>query len=75
MGIGTFIKLIQAMGADTNDLLGSVPEVGKKQYRDRVHRISHLKAADQEIVWRTVYGRAEEFYGYGGKRKQFLPAW
>ena len=54
MGIGTFIKLAQATGADANELLGIVPEAGKKQYRDMVHRISHLKAAEQEIVLRTV---------------------
>lgn len=54
MGIGTFIKLVQAMGADANNLLGIVPETGKKKYGDMVHRISHLKAADQEIVLRTV---------------------
>ena len=35
MGIGTFIKLVQAMGADANELLGIVPEAGKKQYQDR----------------------------------------
>lgn len=54
MGIGNFIKLVQAMDADANDLLGIVPEAGKKQYRDMVHRISHLKAAEQEVVLRTV---------------------
>lgn len=59
MGIGTFIKLVQAMDADANDLLGIVPEAGKKQYRDMVHRISHLKAADQKIVLRTVEALVE----------------
>lgn len=54
MGIGTFIKLAQAMNADANDLLGIVPEVGKKQYQDMIHCISHLKAAEQEIVLRMV---------------------
>ena len=34
MGIGTFIKLVQAMGADANDLLGIVPELEKKQFQD-----------------------------------------
>ncbi len=54
MGIGTFIKLVQAMGADANDLLGIVPELEKKQHQDIFYRISHLKAADQKIVLRTV---------------------
>ena len=83
MGIETFIKLAQAMNADANDLLGIVPEVGKKQYQDMIHCISHLKAAEQEIVLRMVdvlveglrKGRYKKFYGYGGKIEQFLPVW
>lgn len=59
MGIGTFIKLAQAMGADANDLLGIVPDAGKKQCRDMFHRISHLRAAEQEIVLRTVEALVE----------------
>ena len=54
MGIGTFIKLVQAMGADANDLLGIVPELEKEQYQDIFYRISHLRAGEQEIVLRTV---------------------
>ena len=54
MGIVTFIKLVQAMGADANDLLGIVPELEKRQYQDIFYRISHLRAADQKIVLRTV---------------------
>ena len=59
MGIGTFIKLVQAMGADANDLLGIVPEAGEKQYQDIFYRISHLRATDQKIVWRTVEALVE----------------
>lgn len=59
MGIGTFIKLVQAMGADANDLLGIVPELEKKRYQDIFYRISHLRVADQEIVLRTVEALVE----------------
>ena len=59
MGIGTFIRLVQAMGTDANDLLGIVPELEKKQYQDIFYRISHLKAADQQIVLRTVEALVE----------------
>lgn len=62
MGIGTFIKLVQAMGADPNGLLGIVPELEKKQYQDIFYRISYLKAADQKIVWRTVKALVESLY-------------
>lgn len=54
MGIGTFIKLVQAMDADANSLLGIVPGLEKKQYRDMIHRITHLRATEQEVVLRTV---------------------
>lgn len=62
MGIGTFIKLVQAMGADPNGLLGIVPELEKKQYQDIFYRISYLKAADQKIVWRTVETLVESLH-------------
>lgn len=62
MGIGTFIKLVQAMGADPNDLLGIVPELEKKQYQDIFYRISYLKAADQKIVWKTVEALVESLH-------------
>ena len=61
MSIGTFIKLVQAMGADANDLLGIVPEAGEKQYQDIFYHISHLRAADQKIVLRTVEALVEGF--------------
>lgn len=59
MGIGIFIKLVQAMGADANDLLGIVPELEKEQYQDIFYRFSHLKEADQKIVLRTVEALVE----------------
>ena len=62
MGIVTFIKLVQAMGADANDLLGIVPELEKRQYQDIFYRISHLRAADQKIVLRTVETLVDSLY-------------
>lgn len=59
MGIGTFIKLVQAMDADANDLLGIAPGLEKKQYQDILRRIIHLRAEEQEIVMRTVETLAE----------------
>lgn len=59
MGIVTFIKLVQAMDADANDLLGIAPGLEKKQYQDMLHRIIHLRAGEQEIVLRTVETLAE----------------
>ena len=54
MGIVTFIKLVQAMDADANDLLGIAHGMRKKQYQDILRRIIHLRAEEQEIVLRTV---------------------
>lgn len=54
MGIGTFIKLVQAMDADANHLLGIVPRLEKRQYRDMIHHITHLRVTEQEVVLRTV---------------------
>ena len=59
MGIGTFIKLVQAMDADANDLLGIAPGLEKKQYQDMLRRIIHLRPEEQEIVLRTVETLAE----------------
>ena len=59
MGIGTFIKLVQAMGADANDLLGIVPELEKKRHGDIFHRISHLREPEREIVLRTIEALVE----------------
>lgn len=59
MGIGTFLKLVQAMDADANDLLGIAPGQGKGQYQDIRRQISHLGAAEQEIVLRTAETLAE----------------
>lgn len=59
MGIVTFIKLVQAMDADANDLLGIAPGLEKKQYQDILHRIIHLRPEEQEIVLRTVETLAE----------------
>lgn len=54
MGIGTFLKLAQAMGTDANSLLGIVPEADGKIYRDMLSHISRLSEPEQEIVLRTV---------------------
>ncbi len=59
MGISTFLKLVRAMGADANDLLGIVPEAEGKMYRDMIGRIICLKEDDQEIVAQTVETLAE----------------
>lgn len=62
MGIGTFIKLVQALDADAGSLLGFPPAAGEKQYRDICYRISHLRAAEQEIVLQTVKTLVEGLY-------------
>lgn len=60
MGIGTFIKLVQALDADVGSLLGFPPVTGEKQYRDILYRICHLKKCEKEIVLRTVEALVEE---------------
>ena len=59
MGIKTFIKLVQAMEADANDLLGIIPGQEKGQYRDITRHIRRLGVTEQEIVLRTVETLAE----------------
>lgn len=54
MGIGTFIKLVQALDTDADRLLGILPELEGKQYRDIFYRISHLRTAEREIVLETL---------------------
>lgn len=54
MGIDTFLKLVQAMGTDANNLLGIAPEAEGKIYRDMLNRISRLGEPEQEIVLRVV---------------------
>lgn len=54
MGVGTFIKLVQALDTDADRLLGILPEQEGKQYRDIFSRISHLRTAEQEIVLETL---------------------
>ena len=62
MTIGIFIKLVQALDTDAGSLLGILPASGEKRYRDLCYRISHLRAAEQEIVLRTVDALVEELY-------------
>ena len=62
MGIGTFIKLVQALDTDAGSLLGILPELEGKQYQDIFYRISHLKAGEQEVVLRTVETLVEELH-------------
>ena len=62
MTIGIFIKLVQALDTDAGSLLGLLPESGEKRYRALCYRISHLRAAEQEIVLRTVETLVEELY-------------
>lgn len=59
MGIGTFIKLVQAMEADANDLLGVVPKQEKGRHCDIVRHIRRLGMTEQEIVMRTIETLAE----------------
>lgn len=59
MGIGTFIKLVQAMEADANDLLGIIPKQEKGRHGDIVRHIRRLGMTDQEIVMRTIETLAE----------------
>lgn len=59
MGIETFVKLVQAMEADANDLLGIAPKQGKEPYQDIARRIRRLGVTEQEIVLRTVETLAE----------------
>lgn len=59
MGIGTFIKLVQALDADAGSLLGFPPAAGEKQYRDICHCISHLRECDRKTVLRTVEALVE----------------
>lgn len=59
MSISTFLKLVQAMDADANDLLGIAPEAEGKTYRDMIKHISRLREAEQEIVAQTVETLAE----------------
>ena len=54
MGIGTFIKLVKALDTDAGSLLGLPSVSEEKCYRDMCYRVSHLRAAEQEIVLRTV---------------------
>lgn len=51
MGIGIFLKLVQALETDANSLLGIAPEPEEKQYQSI---ISCLGTEEQEIVFRTV---------------------
>lgn len=62
MGIGIFIKLVQALDADAGSLLGILPGPEGKRYRNIVYRISHLKAGEQEAVLRTVETLVEELH-------------
>ena len=65
MGIETFVKLVQAMEADANDLLGIIPvEQEKEKYRDIARRIRCLGVTEQEIVLRTVKALAESLRQY-----------
>ena len=54
MGIGIFLKLVQALETDANSLLGIVPEPEERQCRNITSNISCLGEAEQEIVFRTV---------------------
>lgn len=64
MSIKNFIKLVQALEADANDLLGIMPGQEKKQYRDIVRHIRRLGVTEQEIVLRTVETLAESLRQY-----------
>ena len=59
MGIGTFIKLVQALDTDADSLLGLLPVSGEKQYRDICYQISHLRECDRKTVLRTVEALVE----------------
>ncbi|MCM1192874.1 MAG: helix-turn-helix domain-containing protein [Acetatifactor muris] len=61
MGIGIFLKLVQALDADANMLLGII-RAGEADgdYRNILHRISHLKKREQEIIMRMAEALADE---------------
>lgn len=55
MGIETFLKLVEAMEADANDLLGIVwVKEPDRERRNILYRVSRLEKREQEIVMRTV---------------------
>lgn len=62
MGIGTFIKLVQALDADAGSLLGLLPGQGERQYQDICYRISHLRECDRKTVLRMVETLVEELH-------------
>ena len=65
MGIVTFIKLVQALDTDADMLLGILPGLEGKQYRDILYRVSHLRDADREVVLRTVETLVEGLWQQG----------
>ena len=64
MGIKTFIKLVQAMEADANDLLGIIPGQETRPHRDIARHIRRLGMTEQEIVMRTVETLADSLWQY-----------
>jgi len=64
MGIGIFLKLVEALGTDANSLLGITPGPERKHHRDIARRLSRLGEGEQEIVIRTV-GTLVECLGKG----------
>lgn len=62
MSIGTFIKLVQALDADADSLLGILPGPEGKRYQSIFYHISHLKSGEQEVVLRTVETLVEELH-------------
>lgn len=54
MGIGIFLKLVEALETDANSLLGIAPESEERQRGNITSSISCLEEAEQEIVFRTV---------------------
>lgn len=61
MSIEIFIKLVQILGADADELLGCAPAAD-----DRIHamlcRIRHLKQCEQAVVLQTVETLVEGLY-------------
>lgn len=56
MSIDIFIRIVQVLGVDANELLGvdSPVEGEKEQYQKIFYRIQHLKQCEQTVVLQTM---------------------
>lgn len=56
MSIEIFIKLVEVLDADINELLGGIviPAGKESQFQNMFYHIHHLKECEQEVVLRTM---------------------